>query len=97
VTQGHNLVRDGTATVPCPVCGTAFVTSGRRRHCSTACRQTAWRRLHAAPAQPVVAKSDTVYVCPSCDARYLGVFSSLPGPVTRLTLDFLSRSKGFSL
>ncbi|MGO9151350.1 MAG: hypothetical protein ACLP1E_07440 [Acidimicrobiales bacterium] len=67
-----NPVRDVGATMPCPVCGIAFVASGRRRHCSTTCRQVAWRRRNAAPVQPLVAKADTVYTCPSCDARLLG-------------------------
>jgi hypothetical protein len=26
--------RDDGATLPCPVCGSAFVTTGRRRYCS---------------------------------------------------------------
>ncbi len=65
-------VRDDTATVPCPACGQPFTSQGRARYCSTVCRQAAWRRRHAAPAQPVVAKPDTVYACPSCDIRYLG-------------------------
>jgi hypothetical protein len=65
-------VRDDTATTVCPVCGVAVEPQGRQRFCSTGCRQTAWRRRHSAPVEPVVARSDTVYVCPSCDARYLG-------------------------
>lgn len=27
----------------CPICGTAFSPTGRRRFCSDACRQAAWR------------------------------------------------------
>jgi hypothetical protein len=65
-------VRDDTATTVCPVCGTAFEPEGRRRFCSTPCRQSAWRRRRSAPVEPVVARSDTVYLCPSCEARYLG-------------------------
>lgn len=65
-------VRDVGATMACPVCGTPFVASGRRRHCSTTCRQAAWRRRNAAPVEPLVAKPDTVYACPSCEARLLG-------------------------
>lgn len=68
-----NPVRDDEATMACPVCETRFVASGRRRHCSTVCRQAAWRRRHAAPVTPLAVKSDTVYVCSHCDARYLGV------------------------
>jgi hypothetical protein len=65
-------VRDDTATTACPVCGLAFGTQGRQQFCSTLCRQIAWRRRRQAPVEPLVARSDTVYLCPSCDARYLG-------------------------
>lgn len=34
----------------CAVCGRAFRRSGRRRFCSDACRQAAWRHRHAGPA-----------------------------------------------
>ena len=33
----------------CPVCGGAFQSTGRRRFCSDACRQAAWRRRHPTP------------------------------------------------
>ena len=65
-------VRDDTATMACPVCGSTFEPDGRQRFCSTGCRQTAWRRSRHAPVEPVVARCDTVYSCPACDARYLG-------------------------
>lgn len=65
-------VRDDAATTACPVCGTVFVPTGRARHCSTRCRQAAWRRQRAAPALPVVTRPDVVYSCPDCEARYLG-------------------------
>ena len=65
-------VRDDTATTACPVCRAAFEPEGRQRFCSTPCRQIAWRRRRSAPVEPVVARSDTVYLFPSCDARYLG-------------------------
>jgi predicted nucleic acid-binding Zn ribbon protein len=67
-----NPVGDVTATTACPVCGTDFEPEGRQRFCSTGCRKTAWRRTRRAPIEPVVARVDTVYVCPECDARYLG-------------------------
>ncbi len=73
-----NAVRDDTATITCAVCGSAFARSGRRRHCSTACRQAAWRRRrHAAAPVPelppaVPAKPFTVYECPECGTRVLG-------------------------
>jgi predicted nucleic acid-binding Zn ribbon protein len=67
------------ADAGCPVCGRAF-PSGRRRFCSAACRQAAWRRRRTArppaPAIPPRAsrppRSDVVYECPVCGARYLG-------------------------
>ena len=70
-------VRDDTATTattttPCLRCGVAFDRLGRQRFCTTACRQSAWRRRRAAPIEPIVAKADTVYECPECDARYIG-------------------------
>lgn len=64
--------RNGTATIPCPVCGKPFRPEGRQRVCSTRCRQQAWRRRSAAPVEPLVAKADTIYECPDCEARYLG-------------------------
>ena len=63
---------DDSATVPCPVCGLAFGPSGRRRYCSTRCRQASFRHKRAAAPEPVVAKADTVHQCPGCDERYLG-------------------------
>ena len=61
-------------TMRCPVCGTPFPASGRRRFCSDACRQAAWRYRHTTPPAPAdpIPKPDVVYECPACDARYLG-------------------------
>ena len=67
-----NPVRNDSETMSCQVCGTAFRRSGRRRHCSNACRQAAWRRRSRAPILPVVAKPDTVSQRPNCEARFLG-------------------------
>ena len=39
----------------------------------SACRQAAWRRRRAAPRPAQPAKIDTVYECPQCQTRYLGV------------------------
>ena len=65
----------------CAACGTRFVPLGRRRWCSDACRQKAWRQRHPAAASPhdemtsaaPAARSNTVYECPDCETRYLGV------------------------
>ncbi len=63
-------------TIPCPVCGQPFVPVGRQRVCSAACRQARWRRRHAAPAPtipPSATPAQTVYACPACETRYLGL------------------------
>jgi hypothetical protein len=66
-------------TAACPACGQLFTRSGRRRWCSDACRQAAWRRRHpaapgSAPAVPAPrpARDHTVYECPERGERYLG-------------------------
>lgn len=70
--------RNDGVTVVCRACGVTLAPSGRREFCSDACRQAAWRRRHAAPLQPpgLPAKAPrrpvSVYVCPECEARYLG-------------------------
>jgi hypothetical protein len=62
--------------IACPVCRHGFRPVGRRRFCSDACRQAAWRARH--PATPVVQlpsrwpRPATVYECPACEARFLG-------------------------
>jgi hypothetical protein len=69
---------DLTIQTTCGVCGTSFLPSGRRRYCSDACRQTAWRRRHQpATLQPPLPpkgrrRAMTLYQCPSCDSRTLG-------------------------
>jgi hypothetical protein len=68
-------LRDDAATMTCPVCGSGFAPSGRRRYCSDTCRAAAWRRRHRpAPAPLLIPPTKpraavTVYECPSCDAR----------------------------
>ncbi|MHB1502234.1 MAG: hypothetical protein ACYCYK_14065 [Candidatus Dormibacteria bacterium] len=71
--MSDNPVRDGYATLRCQLCGKPLSGRGGKRWCSTVCRQRAWRLAKAAPVAPkVVAKSDTVYECDECEARYLG-------------------------
>ena len=65
-------VRNDTETTVCGQCGAGFTAVGRRRWCSDACRQSAWRRRRAAPRPTQPAKIDTVYECPQCQTRYLG-------------------------
>ena len=69
---------DGVTIRACPVCGTGYRPSGRRRYCSDACRVSAWRARHqpTAPQPPFPPKGAkravTVYVCDNCDTRALG-------------------------
>lgn len=73
--------RDDTGTTPatttprCPVCRAPFVPAGRQVYCSTACRKRAFRRRHAAAAVPAGTRrrEHTVYECPDCGERRLGV------------------------
>ena len=71
-------LRNVGVTIACAVCGRAFSPVGRRRFCSGACRQAAWRHRHRAPVAAVPlrvrppARAATVYECPLCLARYLG-------------------------
>ena len=67
--------RNDDLTIACPICGHGFRPSGRRRFCSDACRQAAWRWRHPTALPPIPHRSSrptTVYVCPTCDARFLG-------------------------
>ena len=60
-------------TMTCAECGTAFTPSGRRRYCTDACRQAAWRQRHTIPVAPIkAARHATIDTCPDCQTRYLG-------------------------
>ena len=68
---------------PCPVCQTGHV-SARARYCSDACKQRAYRLrqasrspadldlLTAALRRRLALVTQTVYECPTCEARLLG-------------------------
>jgi hypothetical protein len=64
--------------IACPSCGRGFSPTGRRRFCSDACRQAAWRARHpgklvtAILLPPQTPRPATIYECPICEARYLG-------------------------
>ncbi len=71
----RNDARNDT-TAPCPVCGAPFTRAGRRRYCSDACRQAAWRRRAGQPPPPAVPparnrRHGTICQCTGCDTRYL--------------------------
>lgn len=74
----RNDARNDPAGRRCPVCDTAFPPAGRRRYCTDACRQAAWRRRTAIPPPaslpvppPRPRSQHTIYQCAGCDARYL--------------------------
>ena len=73
----QNVVRDDAVTMACEHCGEAFDPSGRRLYCSNACKQRAFRARREAPPLPArlkcAPKDSTVYYCPDCGTRYLGV------------------------
>ena len=77
--KADTTLHNGTVTAKCPVCA-APLPSGRRSrlYCSEACRQAAWRLRHGPNLQPPVLapkqprRPVSVYICPDCDARYLG-------------------------
>jgi hypothetical protein len=78
--QSAVSLRDGSATRACPVCQHPFRVVGRGQYCSDGCRKKAWRLRHQTTAAPVVVpapgvprRSLTVYACPTCDTRALGV------------------------
>ena len=62
----------------CPLCGRPFQPRGRQRWCSDACRLKAFRRRHTStpaelpPLLSPASRAGVVYVCPSCEQRYLG-------------------------
>ena len=73
--MAENPSRNDGVTIACEICGRAFVLSGRRRFCSDACRQAAWRQRHPIPGPSLPNKAPraaTVYQCTDCETRYLG-------------------------
>lgn len=71
--------RNDPETISCPICGDPVRRSGRRRYCTDACRQAAWRRRTVAGCQPQPPlpparprRDQTVYQCLECESRYLG-------------------------
>jgi hypothetical protein len=67
--------RNDARTTTCPVCGRGVVRVGRRRFCTDACRQAAWRQRHPAqpPAVPArLPQASIIYECPLCLTRFLG-------------------------
>jgi hypothetical protein len=61
----------------CPACGQPFASVGRQAYCSTRCRKRAFRIRNAAPRPGlptgVHRREHTVYECPDCGQRQLGV------------------------
>ena len=71
--------RNATVTARCGACGAPLPTGRTRLWCSDACRQAAWRRRHTPPTGAVElpasrpARDHTVYECPECQTRLVGV------------------------
>jgi predicted RNA-binding Zn-ribbon protein involved in translation (DUF1610 family) len=77
--------RDDTGTTRldrrCAGCGQTFIPAGRALHCSNACRKRVFRARHTTPATVDLAgaapqvprREHTVYECPDCGDRQLGV------------------------
>ena len=64
----------------CLQCDGLLPNQRSRRYCSDKCRVAAWRRKHqlpkAAPVLPAKGPSRseaTIYECPQCETRYVGV------------------------
>lgn len=70
--------RNDGVTIACPICRLDFHPAGRRRFCSGACRQAAWRGrqpgklVTAILLPPRTPRPATIYECPACDTRSLG-------------------------
>ena len=68
--------RNDGLTIACLVCQRTVPRVGRRRFCSDACRQAAWRaRQPVPPVLPVTRRAPrptTIYECPTCETRVLG-------------------------
>jgi hypothetical protein len=79
--QDHPAIPSGNdpATIPCPVCATAFIPAGKRRYCRDACRVAAHRRRTQTTRPPTIVpdpppprRPHTIYQCDRCDTRQLG-------------------------
>ena len=70
---------DASVTPECQLCGGPLPPGRPRLWCSPACRQTGYRRRHQSPtvvsALPPARsrRTGTVYACPMCDQRYVGL------------------------
>jgi len=77
--SGDTPSRDASVTARCRLCGVPVPPGRPRLFCSPAHRQTAYRRRHQSPAVEYALpaarsrRAGTVYACPMCDERYVGV------------------------
>ncbi len=71
--KSAEAVRNVSVTRSCGICDGPLPPGRTRKWCSEACRQTAWCIRSAAPRPVQPAKSDTIYECPECEVRYLGI------------------------
>lgn len=83
-TPVRDASRDGSERPRCPICSNPLPSS-RAHFCSAACRQRAFRLRHtnrsvsdAGHLREILRRrralvTQTVYVCPSCDERFVGL------------------------
>lgn len=62
---------DHTGLLTCPVCGRQASRVGRRRFCSPACRQQAYRDRQRTPTPQPRRRSNGIYECLDCGERQL--------------------------
>lgn len=71
--------RNSSVTAHCGACGAPLPPGRTRRWCSDACRQLVWRRRHTQPSPTAElpagrsARDHTIYECPECETRLVGV------------------------
>lgn len=79
MSPSHNATVTAADPLTCLVCERSLPAGRPRRTCSDACRQALWRRRHqraatnTGPIPGRVPSDKTVYQCPECDTRQLGV------------------------
>jgi len=70
-------VRDDGVTIACAQCGKEVDASAAASTATNACKQRAFRARRGAPPLPArlkrAPKEGTVYFCPDCGTRYLGI------------------------
>ena len=97
----HDSVTIGSG-MDCPICGTVFTPTGRRRYCSDACRAIAYRRRQQPDPTPTPIvppagqrRAVTVYECADCGTfmTRLGIGGHCPCCDEPVTLDEITTNR----